>query len=310
MKTRKDYDYYLNRAIKDFKTLVIYFDVIRPQRENYYRINGKFSLEQMKKELAFLSDWKTKDDDFKKRFAQTYSNYSKHFNYCFGIPSRLVEKVLGEYKDDNGTRHRISIDDVLKACSSITRLRHGTKTKKDDDGKYKVCRYWIDKYMIPPKQWYIMFEKCPNDINELKNASSRIKKIICEFQQSERAKIVKSSPKNIDENTMKSDVKTKEPQRASVQDKAQITEDNQGVMTTRKDDETLLMALVASGVVDVSSAIAFCRSNQLGINIKRLANNASIAERYKGYDKTELARTIISKFNDSDFKRKMEKYYC
>lgn len=48
MKSKKDLKFYVQRAVDDFKTLVIYFNVVRPQYEPAFRDkDGKFSIKKL-----------------------------------------------------------------------------------------------------------------------------------------------------------------------------------------------------------------------------------------------------------------------
>lgn len=47
MKSKKDLSFYVQRAVDDFKTLVIYFNVTRPQYEPAFKVDGKFSIKKL-----------------------------------------------------------------------------------------------------------------------------------------------------------------------------------------------------------------------------------------------------------------------
>lgn len=123
MKTKKDRQFYIDRAIDNFKTLVIYFCVTRPQFEKSYKVNGKFSIDELLKQMDFVSRWDNQTKDFQKHNHSIYTKYSAAFNYTFGMPSRLVEKVLGCYRDENGKQVRVSIDDVLAPLLKTNQLK-------------------------------------------------------------------------------------------------------------------------------------------------------------------------------------------
>ena len=61
MKPKYDKQYYLELASKTFKYIVIYFDVTRPQYENNYRYNGRFSIDELLKQIAILKGFNEKD---------------------------------------------------------------------------------------------------------------------------------------------------------------------------------------------------------------------------------------------------------
>jgi hypothetical protein len=158
MKTNRDKEYYLRRAAKGFKTLVIYFCVTRPQYEKAYRKDGKFSKDELMRQMDFLSNWKSKSRREKQFSAKKYAAYSKAFNYTFDIPRKLVSDVLGAYQDETGKLVRIHCDEVvdkLVADGFIEKVNHGTRGKMDEDGTYKVKAYWTNKYLLANRDFWL-----------------------------------------------------------------------------------------------------------------------------------------------------------
>ena len=89
--------------------------------------------------MNFLNKWNKRSKTFKREYAKTYAEYSRNFNLSFCIDSRLIEKVLGCYRDENDRQIRISIDDIVPILVTkgfIKVVKHGTKTRKGSDGKY------------------------------------------------------------------------------------------------------------------------------------------------------------------------------
>lgn len=158
MKTKRDKDYYLARATKGFKTLVIYYSVTRPQYEKAYHKDGKFSTDELLKQLAFLDEWKNRSKRERQLLAYKYAEYARTFNYTFSIPSELVNKVLGEYRDEQGRLVRIRREEVVDKLvrdGYIKVLNHGSKTRKGEDGKiHKTC-YWDKKYLLANKDYWL-----------------------------------------------------------------------------------------------------------------------------------------------------------
>jgi len=164
MKTKRDKDYYLKRAINGFKILIIYQCVTKPQFDPVYKgDNGKFSKEKMFEEAEFLDKWnkmpKKRQNYHTKHHTEYFKQYKKHsahHNLAFGLDCRLVEKILGTYRDDEGNKVRISIDEVLQNlngwfrcsnCGKIIRRKKGIKP-------FPVC-WWKKKYFIADKNYWV-----------------------------------------------------------------------------------------------------------------------------------------------------------
>ena len=158
MKTNRDKEYYLRRATRGFKTLVIYFCVTRPQYEKAYRKDGKFSKDELMRQMDFLSTWRSRSRREKQLLAKNYATYSRTFNYTFDIPRKLVSDVLGAYQDEAGKLVRIHCDEVvdkLVADGFIEKVNHGTRGKVDENGNYKVKAYWTNKYLLANKGYWL-----------------------------------------------------------------------------------------------------------------------------------------------------------
>jgi hypothetical protein len=175
--------YYIERAVKDFKTLVIYFNVTRPQMEAKFKENGKFSLEKLLSITRYINaGWKAADDKEK------YNKLSAAYNYTFGIPNELVKKVLGVYVDENGRHVKIPVEKIvqhLRETGFIDEpVGNGTKVVKDKkDGKFRAVCYWRKKYPLANVKYWLklMSDKLYSNIKTFPNASDRIKKIIMKW---------------------------------------------------------------------------------------------------------------------------------
>lgn len=196
MKNKQDKSYYINRAINDFKSLVIYFNVTRPQYEHNYHRDGKFSLDKLQKQFDFLSGWNKRSASDKRDLAKLYATYSKTFNLTFGIPYHLVEKVLGCYRDANGKKIRISIDEVVPKLVEEGFMTEINAGRKVDYKTHEVKCYWTKKYLLKNvKYWFNLFnDKRYHDISTFPSASSRIKKIIFDFVRSFSKEEKKETP--------------------------------------------------------------------------------------------------------------------
>ena len=188
MKTKKDTEHYIRRAMEDFKTLVIYFNVTRPQYEANYKVDGKFSLDELKKQLKFLDGWNKLSLNDKHARKGMYVKYSSTFNYTFGIPNELVRNVLDCFRDEQGKKHRIPVEPIVKRLVEIgfiKVLNDGKKFKRNEDGSYSVKCYWTKKYMLKnEKYWYeLISNPLYKNIDTFPNASDRVKKIIMKWHK-------------------------------------------------------------------------------------------------------------------------------
>lgn len=174
---KRDREWYWRRAKRKFKWLVVYFCVTRPQYERGYKDpqTGEFSIKELLRQLDFIGDWKNKTSQFRKQRAREYAEYSRTFNYTFGIPSALIKDVLGKMKDDDGKFRNVPINKLVKELKDegfLSVKPHGTHTHKDDDGKHHVDYWWSNKYFIANKKYWMRllknpkfgdYQKWPND---------------------------------------------------------------------------------------------------------------------------------------------------
>lgn len=166
MKTKKDKNFYLTRAVRRFVKLMHYYNITRVKAEKSYHIDGKFNLNKFKHQMKFLNDWNNKSNEDKNRESkgnrQAYTKYSTVWNYTTGIPYELIEEVLGTYRDSDGIRHRISLDEVISILEKkdiIKVINYGSKFKADDSGKYRPKCHWHTKYLFKnEKYWYKMMD--------------------------------------------------------------------------------------------------------------------------------------------------------
>lgn len=153
MKQTKDKEYYLRRAKVGIKTLAIYFDVTRPQYEKQYHEDGKFSVDKMLKQIDFIN--RHKGSYMAKSDLELYKRYSTTFNYTFGIPSKLIDEVLGRYRE-NGKMFMVKREEVLGSLEEegwIEVLHAGSKVGKKD-GKYAKLFWWSTKLKIKNREYW------------------------------------------------------------------------------------------------------------------------------------------------------------
>lgn len=152
-------DEVLRRAIYDFRYLIIYYNVIRPQYLPYFKVKGKFSIYEMKKQIFYggkpMAEIKLASKDPNQ--LQQFITYQAHYNWTFGIPTKRIKQVLGFYRDNDGCKNYIHIDDVLpKVEEVIGHIEH--KPHGEAWGKYSYCGKWLmdeqerDKY-LKDKKW-------------------------------------------------------------------------------------------------------------------------------------------------------------
>lgn len=194
MKIKKNRQFYIERAKKDFKTLVIYFNVTRPKHEPIFRnpATNVFNLNKLLKMFDLLRDWKNKPYEYKREHKFQQSIIQKKINYTFGIPSRLIEKVLGCYIDENNKQKRISIDEVVTPLIEegfLKKINAGSKIDFNTGGK-KFC--WSAKYRLANSSYWMRLLKDPrfDKLETYPHASERVKKIIFEWKKNNMVKEV------------------------------------------------------------------------------------------------------------------------
>ena len=186
---RKNKQYYLELASNTFKYIVIYFDVTRPQYEKNYRQNGRFSIDELLKQIGILKGFNKKDpkviNDYNN--VRNRSRYETTSNYTFGIPSWITEKLQFRYFDDDGNRKRLTVDEIVDYVSAnyfkIKVLNKGKKNKIVDGKKTIVS--WNKKYIIDDTEiWKSMFNDRRNlRIETMEGVTTLAVKLIDEFNK-------------------------------------------------------------------------------------------------------------------------------
>ena len=179
--------YYLERAKVGIKTLVIYFNVTRPQYEKAYKKDGKFSIDELLKQLKFLEEWEFRTRKEKQILFPKYKAYSKTKNYTFGIPRKLVDETIGRYK-----RKRIPRSEVIGELEKegwLEKDSHGSKVIKEN-GEWKKLYSFTTKYKIKNRDYWLKllsdenysdYTKYPRDIQGF---VERAVKIISKWRKS------------------------------------------------------------------------------------------------------------------------------
>lgn len=189
MKPKYDKQYYLELASNTFKYIIIYFDVTRPQYEKNYRYNGRFSIDELLKQIGIVKRFYKKDpkviNDYNN--VRNLSRYETTYNYTFGIPSWITEKLQFRYFDDNGNRKRLTVDEIVQHVSEhhfkITEVNKGKKNKIVDGKKTIVS--WNKKYKIDDTElWKSMFNDRRNlRIETMDGVTPLAVKLINEFNK-------------------------------------------------------------------------------------------------------------------------------
>ena len=161
MSTRISKEQALKCSVVGFKTLVLNVCVTWPQKVEGYQKDGKFDIKEFQKQREFLATWGGKSQFFKKANARTYRKYAATWNLTFTFPSKLVDKLMCGYLDDEGRYRRTSVKEVVEYLGKDGFLdpnkstKHGRKFRKDEfTGKYRPDYDWTNKYFLREKTWY------------------------------------------------------------------------------------------------------------------------------------------------------------
>ena len=188
-RNRKNKQYYLELASKTFKYIVIYFDVTRPQYENNYRQNGRFSIDELLKQIAILNGFTEKNPEviYDNYNVMNRSRFETTFNYTFNVPKWILGKLQFRYFDENGNRKRLTVDEIVDYVSAnyfkINVLNKGKKNKIVDGKKTIVS--WNKKYLIDDTElWKSMFNDKRNlRIETMDGVTTIAIKLIDEFNK-------------------------------------------------------------------------------------------------------------------------------
>lgn len=136
--------------------VITYFNVTRPQYMKGYKVDGKFSREEMNRQIGFLSKWKKMPKAVKNLHAKEYATYSANYNYTFGIPKDLIGAGCRSFRDETGKVRRVSVKEIMRLLVDegfieADRPKHGVKQQLGEDGKYHAKLRWLSKYPIADK---------------------------------------------------------------------------------------------------------------------------------------------------------------
>lgn len=180
MKPRREYNEVVAERVNDLRVLFAYFAVTRVKRCREYEdvcVPGVFSWDRFKAARNFYIDWK------RDRISKTFENRGMFrklqdaWNDCVGIPSGLLDAVIGHYRHE-----RINRTYILSLIVDYKHVKGGNPMYK---GKKKKP---FDGFFVPTNEenWKNMFLN-PNysDYKTIPNASERIKGIIKAWEESQ-----------------------------------------------------------------------------------------------------------------------------
>lgn len=194
MKPKYDKQYYLELASNTFKYIIIYFDVTRPQYEKNYRFNGRFSIDELLKQIAILKGFTEKDKSITgiNYNVMNRSRFETTFNYTFGIPSWIINKLQFRYFDENGNRKRLTVDEIVQYVSEhhfkIREINKGKKNRMVNGEKSIVS--WNKKYLLEDSElWKSMFNDRRNlKIETMEGVTTLAVKLIDKFNKDYNSK--------------------------------------------------------------------------------------------------------------------------
>ena len=174
----------VKRAAQDFKTLILYYNVTRPQQLPYFKKDGKFSIKEFKRQINFggksMNTVKKMNLDY--NHMKQFVACQAHYNYAFGIPRERINAVLRFYRDENGRKIRIKVQDVLPLVEAdIGTIEH--KSHGEAWGKYSFCGKWLMDEKI--RDNYLKDKKWSNIYNA-PNVSKHFKKLIDKWIEEDR----------------------------------------------------------------------------------------------------------------------------
>lgn len=225
----------VKRAAQDFKTLILYYNVTRPQQLPYFKRNDKFSIKEMKRQINFggKSMDTVKKMNLDENQMKQFMACQAHYNYTFGIPRERINAVLRSYRDDNGHKIRISVQDVLPIVEAdIGTIEH--KSHGEAWGKYSFCGKWMmddkirDNY-LKDKKW--------SNIYTAPNVSEHFRKLIDKWIEEDRRR-------NNQKHTEEKDMTTVDEEKEAFIQEAEQAEPIQEVEPLKKEQEESLDDLV------------------------------------------------------------------
>jgi len=184
----------VKRAAHDFKYLVIYYNVTRPQQLPYFRRNGKFSIKELNRQINFggKSMNEVKRMNLDEAHFKQFRACQAHYNYTFGISSERVKQVLSSWRDESGKTHYIHIGDIIQQVEeelgNLTHKPHGEAW-----GKYSYYGKWLmdestrEKYLKDSK-W--------SDIYKAPGVSKRFKKLMDKWLSEDKERNKKKHEEN------------------------------------------------------------------------------------------------------------------
>lgn len=180
MRTKTTRQEALNRAVEEFKWIVVKFCVVKPQYRSEFKVNNKFSFNKLKQAFAVVKSGKDKNfDEFTKEEYDNFKKFSKALNYTFGISSESLKPLLHQYTTSDGKKSRLTISEIVEETSRtfapIKVVNNGKLISKNKTtGKFETIASWKTKYLIADSTiWESLFTP---DSNKIENISINGKK--------------------------------------------------------------------------------------------------------------------------------------
>lgn len=176
----------LDRAVEQFKWIVVKFCVVKPQYRSEFKVDNKFSFNKLKHAFSVVKAGKDKKfDEFTKVEYDEFKKFSKALNYTFGISSESLKPILHWYYDNTGKRVQLKISEIIEETSitfaPIKVINNGKLISKNmTTGKFETIASWKTKYIIADIAfWESLFTPNSNKIENITiNGKNPTKQII------------------------------------------------------------------------------------------------------------------------------------
>ena len=182
MKRRKAKDEVLMKAASGLMELVTYFCCIRPRHQRAFQDeNGEFQMKRLDFALRTVREFRKLPKSQRKTGAKKYRFFQKVLNDTFSIPSTLISRVLGTYRDESGIQRRVTLAEVEPLVSKccVKASCHGHSFAK---GGETPSSSWSNRWkLVNVKRWRILLSRDA----DVFRSSSRVATVIRKFVKSE-----------------------------------------------------------------------------------------------------------------------------
>lgn len=174
MRTKVSKEDALKQAVEEFKFIVAYWNVARPQYRKEFKVNGRFSLSEVEKGFAIVNNWNKNWKNATQEEYDEYKKYSAAINFTFGLKSETLKPILHWYCDENGNRVQLKLSEIVAETSRqfapIKVVNNGKiNTKDKNTGEFRTIASWTSKYLIADKKiWESLFTPNSNKIEGIR----------------------------------------------------------------------------------------------------------------------------------------------